>query len=310
MFYLQGKEVKIEYYNDGTPKIVINLSDYNKEVFDEDFIILKWMFEPNEEFFIAFIKNYIDEKFPTKKIYFLMPYLPYAREDKWKDNQSFTLKYFAKFINELKFHKVITWDVHSTAAFMINRLRSFMPVPILTNSKFETLEEAISIRNYLMTDFRKNHFTVLKEIVNDIQPDILFYPDEGSMKRYQDEFDKEYIFGIKKRKFKTREIVKYELHGKPSSEEFSVLIIDDICSTGETLLQAAKLLKSKGANKIYVYITHCEKSVFKGDLLKTGYIDMLYTTNSLMYSEDTYDDPVIGRSKIGNNTSIKIYNCI
>jgi ribose-phosphate pyrophosphokinase len=42
----------------------------------------------------------------------------------------------------------------------------------------------------------------------------------------------------------------------PDVEGKDVLLIDDMLDTGGTMIDAIKLLKSKGARKIYVYITH------------------------------------------------------
>ena len=64
-----------------------------------------------------------------------------------------------------------------------------------------------------------------------------------------------------------------------------ILIVDDICSYGGTFLQAAKALKKKGVENIDLYVTHCERSVYKGEMLYSGLIDNIYTTNSIMPME-------------------------
>lgn len=57
-----------------------------------------------------------------------------------------------------------------------------------------------------------------------------------------------------------------------------VLLVDDICSTGGTLEQAVRLLKSRGADEITVFVTHALGGPGVRDrLLKAGAADMLST---------------------------------
>ena len=65
----------------------------------------------------------------------------------------------------------------------------------------------------------------------------------------------------------------------------NVLIVDDICSRGGTFYHSAKALKEAGANKIYLYITHCENTILEGEVLMSGLIEKVYTTNSIFTKE-------------------------
>ena len=60
-----------------------------------------------------------------------------------------------------------------------------------------------------------------------------------------------------------------------------VLIIDDICSFGGTFLHSARKLRGLGAEKIYLYVSHCEENIVKGELLKGDLIEKVYTTDSI-----------------------------
>jgi ribose-phosphate pyrophosphokinase len=68
-----------------------------------------------------------------------------------------------------------------------------------------------------------------------------------------------------------------------------VLIVDDICSRGGTFFHSAKALKAAGANKIYLYVTHLETTVFNGELLNSGLVEKIYTTNSIFPKEKQSD---------------------
>ncbi|MCL2863881.1 MAG: hypothetical protein FWE54_07415, partial [Methanimicrococcus sp.] len=44
---------------------------------------------------------------------------------------------------------------------------------------------------------------------------------------------------------------------------------------------SARKLKELGANKIYLYVTHCEDSILSGELINSGLLEKIYTTKSI-----------------------------
>jgi ribose-phosphate pyrophosphokinase len=102
------------------------------------------------------------------------------------------------------------------------------------------------------------------------------------MKRYSGMFQLPYAFGIKKRDWSTGKIEGLEISGLAECiENKNILIVDDICSRGGTFYHSAKKLKELGANKIYLYISHCENTILEGEVLTSGLIEKVYTTNSI-----------------------------
>ena len=61
----------------------------------------------------------------------------------------------------------------------------------------------------------------------------------------------------------------------------NILIVDDICSRGGTFLHSAKALKAMGATNIDLYVSHLENYVWEGEMITSGLIRTLYTTNSI-----------------------------
>lgn len=113
---------------------------------------------------------------------------------------------------------------------------------------------------------------------------MMFYPDAGAMKRYSSAVHLPYAFGIKNRDWETGEIKGLDLSGEidqlPGKD---ILIVDDICSRGGTFYYSAKKLKEAGVGKIYLYITHCENTIYEGELLKNnGLIEKIYTTDTIL----------------------------
>ena len=73
--------------------------------------------------------------------------------------------------------------------------------------------------------------------------------------------------------------------GEMPAENFNALIIDDISSYGGTFLHSARKLKELGASKVYLYITHCENTILKGELINSGLLERIYTTGSIYTGE-------------------------
>ena len=221
-------------------------------VVSDNNIIINWYYENDAELFtLICIKRHIDRFF--YKACLNLPYVPHARMDRVKNNDEiFTLKYFCEIINSLHFDAVYVTDVHSNVAPAL--IDNVVQLKVTTN---------------------------IEKAKNECGAQILCYPDEGAMKRYSTELPYRYTFGIKKRNWETGKIERLDLIYGECVKDKDVLIVDDICSYGGTFLHTAKALKEAGANNIYLYVTHCEQSVFNGEMINSGLISKIYTTNSI-----------------------------
>lgn len=252
MFTINDQPVRIERYPDGTQRLDIRES--------ADRIILKWYYEKDEEISLLFIARHLREQFPVKELCLDMPYIPHARMDRVKSRgEVFTLKYFCEFVNSLRFDQVLVRDAHSNVSLaMLNKVAS-EPVD--------------------------GHIKKLIRELLEPQRDLIFYPDEGSCKRYSEMFQFPHAFGLKKRDWKSGEIQEFEIQGQLPEPPFNVLIIDDISSYGGTFLHSARKLREQGADKIYLYVTHCENAVLNGELINSGLVEKIYTTKSIFTGE-------------------------
>ena len=254
MIWVNGKEVVQDHFAAGELKI--KLWPSNKSRID-----LIWHYESDAELFtVACIREY----YATQECVLYLPYLPSARMDRVKNPEDvFTLKTFAHLINSLMFDKVMVWDVHSNVSLaLIDRIENINPMV--------WIDEAIQMLGYA-----KNSIT-------------LFFPDEGAQKRYGEMYpDYKQAFGIKKRNWETGKIEGYMIVGEEHIKDKYVLIIDDICSYGNTFVKAAEALHEAGAAGINLYVTHCEDAVAKGNVFTCGLIDHVFTTDSLVRSAET-----------------------
>ena len=281
MIKINNTIVNFSKFPDGTTssRINIDLQTLNKEV------IITWQYQQDESEMVQLFYLVSHLKNLKKEIVLRLPYCLQARMDRVKDNtEIFTLKYFCNFINSLNFEKVVVLDPHSNVSpALINNV-------VVTSPK-HGIQEA---------------FNSFKERSD--KPMIIFFPDEGSSKRYGDMVEGNRAFGIKKRDWKTGTILGLDVVGEIPNGPFDVLIVDDISSYGGTFFHSAKKLKALGADRIGLYVTHCEENILKGDLAKSKIIEQVYTLNPLFKVEDDWIKVVGNFMTFDDASNIEIDN--
>ena len=278
MIKLNGYVVEQGRFPDGT--LALNV-DVKKFAFNFKNCIT-WLYDGDYELFT--IMSLVDILKRTNRLaerILVMPYLPNARMDRIKSNdENFSLKVFANWLNSLEFDSVIVENVHSNVSTaLINNIKDCLP------------EDDI------------------KNIAKKYNFDVIFFPDEGACKRYKDmkaikelglpiedevededteeikKIDLPIAFGIKNRDWKTGEILGLDVVGADVKDK-KVLIIDDICSKGFTFYYSGQKLRELGAKDIRLYITHCEDNIQNGEILKTDVISKVYTTDTICHIKD------------------------
>lgn len=259
MITLNGKKIEIGKFPDGT---ILMKECVAKDFHSNREAELTWLYENNEELIgLIYLTRHL-QSHGIADIHLHMPYIPNARQDRVKNDEDvFTLKYFAEIINSLNFKSVRVLDPHSSVS------------------------EAL-INQIVIDTPKKNIETVIGKIEKDNGQLIMFYPDEGAMKRYAGMIDRPYTFGMKKRNWENGEIQGLEVLGRSELiQGRDVLIVDDISSRGGTFYFSAKALKEIGANNIYLYVSHCENTILEGNVLTSGLIKRVFTTNSIFTAQ-------------------------
>ena len=198
-------------------------------------VVFEWNYENDAELFalICGRRHYGD-----MDAVLYLPYVPHARMDRVKaETDVFTLKYFCEIINSLNFKQVIVVDPHSNVTpALLDR------VIVYDNKK----EVEVAIR--------------------ESDAEVLFFPDEGAMKRYAGDHKLPYAFGIKKRNWETGKIEGLNIMNEEAIKGKRILIIDDICSRGGTFYHSANTLHKAGAANIELFVTHLEETVLEGEM--------------------------------------------
>ena len=247
MIKINDEVIDINHYPDGT--LLLNYLYQGSYRY-----VMDWLYDSDEELVaLIYLMKHIPEY--SEKI-LNMPYIPNARMDRVENVFNvFTLKYFSDVINSLGFDEVHVLDPHSTVS-----------EALINNICVESPETYIY---FVMGNIGKEDLTI-------------FYPDAGSLKRYSGMVQRPYVFGNKVRDWDTGVIKGLDVIGDVGLVKgHDILIVDDICSRGGTFYHSAKKLKELGANDIYLYITHCEDTILEGELINSGLVKRIYTTDTI-----------------------------
>lgn len=188
-----------------------------------------------------------------KDIEVMMPYLPYARQDRvMVEGEPLSLKVFSDIINAQNYSKVIVYDVHSEVSLAL-------------------INNSVSISN----------FGFVRNTLDGIEDYLIVSPDAGAYKKIfklcqQLKYTGEIITCNKIRDL-SNGVIRSLTVSHDDLEGKDCYIIDDICDGGGTFILLAEELNKRNAGKVFLVVSH---GIFsKGIDALTG-IDRVYTTNS------------------------------
>lgn len=209
----------------------------------------------------------------THDIELFAPYLPYARQDKEnKKGEVVSADALCEILKSFGVKKLITYDCH------------FLPKPgnfTRNGLKIENKSAGPELFAFAKKYFAKKDFVVVS-------------PDEGSSYFTENAKGHCTAHSLKKVRNESKAIEKTGIHAEICSMEGeadvkgkNVCILDDIISTGGTIIRAVVHLKSRGAKEIIVGATH---GVFAGEkiaekILKSS-CNRLFVTNAIFSNDD------------------------
>ena len=211
----------------------------------------------------------------AKRITVIMPFLYEGRQHKRAMRESLDCATALQELVEMGVANIVTFDAHDPRvqnAIPLHGFDSFMPTYQFLKEIVETVPDLKIDSKHLMS----------------------ISPDEGAMARavyYANILGIDMGMFYKRRDYSTivngkNPIVAHEFLGA-SVEGKDVLVIDDMISSGESMLDVARQLKERKAKRVFVCTTF---GLFTDGLAKfdeyyeKGYISRVYTTN-LTYRE-------------------------
>ena len=201
----------------------------------------------------------------SSKIYAIMPYMGYARQDRqFLNGEIVTMSVVAKMLQAAGAKKAIAVDIHSKTA-----LRHFK-IPT------ENVSAIPELAKYLKKLKLKNPIVVS--------------PDTGGSlraKKFADILKSDFITLKKSRNRKTGKVniqsTKADVKGK------DLIIVDDIISTGGSIVKATQFLKKQKCKRVFVVCTH---GLLVGDAeknIKKAGVTQIISTNTIPRSISKVD---------------------
>jgi ribose-phosphate pyrophosphokinase len=190
----------------------------------------------------------------------VLPFYGYARQDR-KDQPRvpITAKLVANLLVAAGANRILTMDLHA------QQIQGFFDIPV------DHLYAAPVMYDYLKK----------KELPNLV----VVSPDVGGLKMahaYSQVLEAGLAIVAKRRK-NAHEIESMTVIGEIRGK--TILLVDDLTETAGTLTTAAKLLRRKGAKKIYACVSHALLNDLGIERLQKSNIDELITTDSVLRPE-------------------------
>ena len=218
----------------------------------------------------------------ARRINVIMPFLYESRQHKRTSRESLDCAVALQELHALGVENIITFDAHDP------RVQNAIP-----NSGFDSIQPTYQ--------FIKALFNNVPDLQVDSEHMMIISPDEGAMGRavyYSNVLGLDMGMFYKRRDYSRvvngrNPIVAHEFLGS-SVEGKDVFIVDDMISSGESMLDVAKELKKRKANRVFVAATF---GLFTYGLkqfdeyYEQGLISKVLTTNVIYQTPDLLSRP-------------------
>lgn len=188
----------------------------------------------------------------------VIPYFGYSRKEKQsRSGEPISAKVVADLIVSSGISKVVCIDLHADA------IVGFFNVPVVYLSAIDVL--AARIKKEKLTN------------------PIVVSPDVGGVKRARNFaaiLDMPLVVIEKRREISAHDTIEIlSMSGEIAGD--TAIIIDDIISTGSTIIESAKALKKKGVKKVIVCATHAVFADNAVQNLEKSQIDKVFVTDTI-----------------------------
>ena len=218
----------------------------------------------------------------SERISVIMPMLYEGRQHRRTSRESLDCAMALQELTNMGVSNIITFDAHDP------RVQNAIP-----EAGFDSVRSS-----YQMLKALTRVYPDIKLDPNEIA---ICSPDEGGMSRamyYSAILGCELGMFYKRRDYSVivdgkNPIVAHEFLGK-SVEGKDVIIVDDMISSGDSVIDIAEKLKKQGARRIFAFATFglfCNGTKVFDDAYAKGYIDKVFTTNLNYRSEEIINSP-------------------
>ena len=255
--------LEIHIFPDGEKRVRVL-----ENVVDEDCIVVQPTSpEPDKNYMELFFIVDALRRSGAKKITAVIPYLGYQRQDHiFREGEAVSLEVVATLLKWGGVDEIIAFDLHSIKIPQIFKIKltHLSALPIFAKE----IKKMFGDANYTL-DAKRYPLTLVS-------------PDMGGKRRIM--LLSEMLGGMpfavieKNRDLQSGKITMTGISGDVKE---NTIIVDDMISTGGTIVTAANLLKSKGARNIYVFATHGVFSEDAPKILGNSILKKVYVTDTI-----------------------------
>ncbi|MFH1826831.1 MAG: ribose-phosphate pyrophosphokinase [bacterium] len=212
----------------------------------------------------------------AKKITAIIPYFGYARQNiQHRSGEDVSANVIVKFLETIGYNEVILFDIHDEATLGI------FSIPVVHLSALPILSKKVS--------------EYLKEEAENVA---IVSPDQSGVERAR-------LFAQALFENKQVDIVVVEkkrdldkIHQSKAIEVFGdvknkiAVLVDDIATSGNTLINAADLVLQNGAKKVIAVFTHADFAPDTVQKLNDSKIDKIFTTDTITLNQKQLSDKI------------------
>jgi ribose-phosphate pyrophosphokinase len=202
----------------------------------------------------------------------VIPYMAYARQDRvFQDGEVISIELIAKLLETAGNKRLITIDIHSSLALSYFRIdvQNISSIPLLAN--------------HAANNIKLNRTVVVS-------------PDAGGIERAY-EFAKilgSDIIALKKWRDRNSGEIFFDDKLECNIAHRDVVLVDDIISSGGSIVKACQILKKNKADKIYAMCVHALLVEDAAEKIRAAGVQEIISTNSIPSSYAKVDiSPII-----------------
>jgi ribose-phosphate pyrophosphokinase len=244
---------EVRVFPDGESKITLrgNLSKRKS-------IVVQSIYPPVDTNLVQALSLISKAKETSSEVIAIIPYMGYARQDReFLPGEIITMKVLAKLFKGVGASKIIAVDVHSVIGLKHFTIKSKNVTAIPDLVKYF---KKLSLKNPLVVS-----------------------PDQGGKNRAKEfakEFESKYIALEKKRDKKTGK-VQIKTKNSDTVVGRDLILVDDMISTGGSIIKATQFLKKQKCKRVYVACTHALLMNNAEKKIKKAGVTSIVSTNTI-----------------------------
>jgi ribose-phosphate pyrophosphokinase len=244
---------QLKIFPDGESKITLNEKPQKNKI-----IVIQSTYPPVDEKLIQTLAIISKAKEYGTEVIVIIPYMGYARQDReFLPGEVITMKVIANLFKSIGTSKIIVVDIHSLLGLKYFKIKT------------KNVSAIPDLAKYISKLKLKNPLVVS--------------PDKGGKDRAK-EFARilnmEYIFLDKERNRKTGK-VKIKSTNFDQIAGRDLILVDDMISTGGSIIKATEFLKKQKCNRVFVACTHALLRNDAENKIKKAGVTKIISTNTI-----------------------------